>query len=169
MRRPFLKRSTHVYRKTVPLSTLNPAAALTAVLRLIGPIGYSSILTTVRMRNNYIFAFFLGLGISLNLSAEPLKLNARRQTESEKGSGKSQKEEKALEWEGKKTALIICDMWNEHWCKGATERVGEMAPRMNEVVKAARAKGVSIIHAPSDTMKFYEGTVQRKRAQNALK
>src|SRR5688572_10304362 len=131
------------------------------------PIRYSPSLTTIRMRNNCMFAFFFAVALSLN--AEPLKLNARRQTELEKGSDKWQKEEKALEWEGKKTALIICDMWNEHWCKGATERVGEMAPRMNEVVEAARAKGVFIIHAPSETMKFYEGTVQRKRAQNAAK
>src|SRR5688500_9500217 len=117
------------------------------------------------MRIGYIFVLLW----AVTISAEPLKLNALRQMESEKGSGKWRKEEEAVEWEGKKTALIICDMWDRHWCKGATERVGEMAPRMNEVVKAARAKGVFIIHAPSDTMKFYEGTVQRKRAQNALK
>ncbi|HEX7862994.1 MAG TPA: protein-signal peptide and transmembrane prediction, partial [Verrucomicrobiae bacterium] len=102
-------------------------------------------------------------------SAEPLKLNARRQIETGKGKGDWQEERKVLDWEGTKTALIVCDMWDRHWCQGATERVGEMAPRMNEVVKAARAKGVFIIHAPSDTMKFYEGMVQRKRAQEAKK
>jgi nicotinamidase-related amidase len=42
-----------------------------------------------------------------------------------------------------------------------------MAPRVNEVAKALRAKGVLIIHCPSDTMKFYEGTPQRKLAQSA--
>jgi putative heme-binding domain-containing protein len=77
--------------------------------------------------------------------------------------------EKLLEWEPKKTAIIICDMWNQHWCKGATARVAEMAPRMNEVLKAARARGVFIIHSPSDTMKFYAGWPQRLRAQNAPK
>ncbi len=121
------------------------------------------------MRNAFKFALLLSVAFSLNVSAEPLKLNARRQIETEKGKGDWRAEQKVLEWEGKKTALIICDMWDQHWCKGATERVGEMAPRMNEVVKAARAKGVFIIHAPSDTMKFYEGTVQRKRAQEAKK
>jgi len=78
-------------------------------------------------------------------------------------------EEKVIKWDAKKTAIVICDMWNEHWCKGATERVGEMAPRMNEVVKKARAEGVFIIHAPSETMKFYEGTPARMRAQAAPK
>jgi putative heme-binding domain-containing protein len=76
-------------------------------------------------------------------------------------------EEKVTQWDPKKTAIVICDMWNQHWCKGATERVAEMAPRMNEVVRKAREQGVFIIHAPSETMKFYEGTPARKRAQAA--
>ncbi len=105
--------------------------------------------------------------LALPLQSEPLKLHARNRVESEKGKGDWQSQEKVVEWDSKKTAIIICDMWDQHWCKGATERVGEMAPRMNEVIKAARAKGVFIIHSPSETMKFYEGTPQRKRAQDA--
>jgi len=42
-----------------------------------------------------------------------------------------------------------------------------MAPRMNQVISAARSLGVMIIHAPSDTMKFYEGTPARRRMQRA--
>ena len=42
-----------------------------------------------------------------------------------------------------------------------------MAPRMNQVISAARSLGVMIIHAPSDTMKYYEGTPQRLRMQQA--
>ena len=42
-----------------------------------------------------------------------------------------------------------------------------MAPRMNQVVSAARNLGVMIIHAPSDTMKYYEGRPQRQRMQRA--
>ena len=60
-------------------------------------------------------------------------------------------------------------MWDKHWCEGSTRRVGEMAPRMNEVVRKARAQGVTIIHCPSDTMKFYDGTPGRKLAQAAPK
>jgi len=69
----------------------------------------------------------------------------------------------------KQTAIIVCDMWNQHWCKGATERTGELAPRMNEVVSIARAKGVLIIHAPSGTVDFYANHPARKRAQAAPK
>ncbi len=62
-----------------------------------------------------------------------------------------------------KTALIICDMWDAHWSRGATRRVGEMVGRMNEVVKAARAKGALIVHAPSGTLDFYADHPARKR------
>ena len=66
-----------------------------------------------------------------------------------------------------RTAIIICDMWDNHWSRGAAERVTAMAPVMNGVIKTARNKGVHIIHAPSDTMEFYAGTPARLRMLNA--
>ncbi|MDR2642946.1 MAG: isochorismatase family protein [Planctomycetaceae bacterium] len=68
-------------------------------------------------------------------------------------------------WKGEETAIVICDMWNKHWCRGATSRVAEMSPRMNEVLKAARAKNVTIIHAPSDCIHKYKDTAARKRIE----
>ena len=65
------------------------------------------------------------------------------------------------------TALLICDMWDDHRCRAAAERVAEMAPRMNELIKAARERGVFIIHAPSETMDFYKDTPARLRMQDA--
>lgn len=58
-------------------------------------------------------------------------------------------------WIPSQTAIIITDMWDKHWCKGATSRVREMAPKINEVITIARSKGVLIVHAPSDCMNFY--------------
>src|SRR4051812_20953793 len=75
--------------------------------------------------------------------------------------------ERKVAWDPKKTAIIICDMWDDHWCKGAARRVAELAGPMNEVVKRARARGMFVIHSPSSVVKFYENTPQRKRAQNA--
>jgi type 1 glutamine amidotransferase/nicotinamidase-related amidase len=103
---------------------------------------------------------------SLAASA-PLLFNTRSRIETTKGSGEWQVIEKDTAWQPKQTALVICDMWDKHTCAGATRRVGEMAPRMNEVVKKAREQGVLIIHCPSDTMKFYDGTPGRKLAQSA--
>ena len=62
---------------------------------------------------------------------------------------------------------MICDMWAQHWCKGATRRVAEMAPRVNLVVNAARERGALIIHCPSGGMNHYAATAMRRRAQQA--
>src|SRR5262245_23925801 len=55
--------------------------------------------------------------------------------------------EKILRWDPAQTAIIVCDMWDKHWCQGASRRVAEMAQAMNRAIAAARAKGVLIIHA----------------------
>jgi len=96
-----------------------------------------------------------------------LVLNTRRLTETEPVSGNLKVVEETARLAPEKTAVVICDMWNKHWCKGATQRVAEMAGRMNEVVEELRRQGVLIIHAPSDTMDFYKDTPQRKLARNA--
>jgi len=62
------------------------------------------------------------------------------------------------------TAILLCDVWDKHWCAGANRRLAAMLPRMNQVVQFARSKGVMIIHAPSDTMAFYADTTFRRRA-----
>lgn len=63
------------------------------------------------------------------------------------------------------TALLLCDVWDKHWSRGASERVDEMVPRMNEVVHVLRDRGVSIVHAPSDTLEFYKDNSARQRIQ----
>lgn len=104
----------------------------------------------------------LALLLSSTVSAAPagrgdsLELNLRRGDTVEK-----------TPWQAAETAIIICDMWDNHTCKGAARRVAEMAPKVDAFVSAARARGVLIVHAPSDVMKFYEGMPQRKRAESA--
>ena len=102
--------------------------------------------------------------ISTTMSAEDLKLNLRSQSKADVDP--KVKTERVM-WNSKKTALIICDMWDDHWCKSASRRVGEMAPALNDTVKAARAKGIFIIHAPSSVVNFYKDTSQRKLARKA--
>jgi nicotinamidase-related amidase/type 1 glutamine amidotransferase len=98
---------------------------------------------------------------------EKLTLIARSRREVPESGGKFTVVYRKLEWEPRQTALIVCDMWDQHWCKGATRRVTQLAPRMNEVVAKARKKGLLIIHAPSGTVNYYESHPARKRAQNA--
>lgn len=61
------------------------------------------------------------------------------------------------------TAILICDMWNQHWCTGATRRIHELARRIEIFTDKARAVGIQIIHAPSDTMPFYRHYPERRR------
>lgn len=89
---------------------------------------------------------------------------ARVMAEGEKAYHSESKEEK---WATEKTALIVCDMWDSHHCLNAVRRETELAPRMNEVLKAARKAGVFIIHAPSSCMGPYENHPGRKIAKQA--
>jgi len=73
--------------------------------------------------------------------------------------------EQKVELPSEQIALLLCDVWDKHWSRGASERVDEMVPRMNEVVLALRDRGATIVHAPSDTLEFYEDSPARKRIQ----
>jgi nicotinamidase-related amidase len=79
-------------------------------------------------------------------------------------SGESVRE---VRWEARETAFVVCDMWDGHWCRGAARRVAEMAPVLNETLREARKRGAFILHAPSSTVKFYDGTPARERARRA--
>src|SRR5262249_3749299 len=94
-----------------------------------------------------------------------LKLQERR--EEPAGSGKIKVIERTVDWEAAETVIIICDMWDDHYCKSAAQRVGVMVPKMNQVITAARNHGVMIVHAPSGTLDVYANTPHRKRMQQA--
>src|SRR5262245_65678304 len=74
--------------------------------------------------------------------------------------------ETAETWQPGQTAIIVCDMWDSHHCLNAVRRVVEMAPRMNEVLKNARDRGVLIVHAPSSCMERAKEQRGRKKAQS---
>lgn len=102
-------------------------------------------------------------------AGDVLKLNLRTRAEVSPDSNRFREAITPAECEADQTAIVICDMWNDHYCRNAARRVAEMAPRMNEVLKKARQQGVLIIHSPSGCMNQYENTPQRKLAQQAPK
>lgn len=121
-------------------------------------------------RNWAALVWCLGAVSTFSASAEssdPLDLNLRQLQKLNTGADQWEQVTNHARWEPTRTAAVVCDMWNQHWCKGATARVSEMAPRMNDVISELRRRGVLIIHCPSDTMRFYEGTPGRKLAQAA--
>jgi hypothetical protein len=87
-------------------------------------------------------------------AAEEAHLVLRSRVEAFKGSGARQPAPVNFNLPVSKTALILCDMWDRHWCDTASQRVDALAKRISPVVDLAREKGVLIIHAPSDTMDF---------------
>ena len=111
----------------------------------------------------------LCVGLSMPMAAnvgeneDCLRLNLRTRVEVFKGSGVWDEVVVHREFPCSETAILLCDVWNKHWCTGATNRVDEMAPIMDSVIKVARERGVQIIHAPSDTLDFYADTPYRKR------
>lgn len=94
--------------------------------------------------------------LTLHLRTQALKTN-------ERGWAVWQTHTEACALPAEAVALIICDMWDAHWARGAMERVAEMAPHMNEVICAARQQGALIIHAPSETLSLYDGSPARER------
>ena len=98
--------------------------------------------------------------------AEALSLTLRKRVETKAGSGRFHAIVAPAQWDTKKTAIIVCDVWDSHHCLNAVRRVGEMAPRLNRVLVEARRRGVLIVHAPSDCMAAYKDHPAR---QNALK
>jgi nicotinamidase-related amidase/type 1 glutamine amidotransferase len=71
-------------------------------------------------------------------------------------------------WLPSQTAIIVCDMWDRHWCKDATDRVAEFAPALNEVLNTARERGVTIVYAPSDCIDYYRNYAGRLEAKKYL-
>ena len=92
-----------------------------------------------------------------------LRLNLRTRVEAFKGSGEWLEVNFVESLQVSHAAIVICDMWDKHWCSGASRRVDALAVRMNPVIEKARAAGVQVIHAPSETMDFYKDAPGRLR------
>ncbi|MEO8127449.1 MAG: isochorismatase [Bryobacteraceae bacterium] len=115
-------------------------------------------------RRHFLFSAVPALSL-LGAESKPggnLRLKLRSRVEAFKGSGLWNEVLFSESLPVKETALIICDMWDNHWCSGAAHRVTLLAPRINAAVEAARRRGIRIIHAPSDTMNFYKDAPQRQ-------
>ena len=96
---------------------------------------------------------------------ETLALKQRYQVEVVADSGRFHRLTRDESWLAGETAVIVCDVWDLHHCKNAVRRLEQFAPRLDQVLAAARARGVTIIHSPSDCMPAYEGHPARERAK----
>lgn len=115
----------------------------------------------IALRLVLLFSGFVGW----TAAAAPVTWHTRAWARDAADTNTWRRVEQAVAREPGATAVIVCDMWDRHWCAGATARVAELAPRMNAFLQEARRRGMVIIHAPSDTMNFYAAAPQRRRAQ----
>lgn len=90
-----------------------------------------------------------------------LKLNLRSRVQSSDGIWKEVVESKDFRVD--EVAILLCDVWDNHWCSGAKKRVDNLAPRISQIVSIARENGVQIIHSPSGTIDFYRESIYRKK------
>jgi nicotinamidase-related amidase len=104
-----------------------------------------------------------------NLPKVPGKLRLRlhEQKEERPGSGVFKVVERAVDWDVAQTAIIVCDVWDAHYCKSSEQRIGVMVPKLNPVLRASRSHGVMIIHAPSNVTHVYADTPYRRRMRQA--
>lgn len=102
------------------------------------------------------------LAVSLLGAATVITVPIRSRVEPFRGSGEWRDVTVEEGIDPATTAIILCDLWDKHWCRGATARVGVLTEKLNPVLRAARRNGVLIIHAPSETMNFYKDAPQRR-------
>lgn len=118
-----------------------------------------------------IFSFLLVAALPANSSppkgGQTFSLKLRTRVQPFPSAGNFTEANFHKEFSTGRTAIIITDMWDKHWCRGATARVADIASRMEPLLNQARAAGILIIHAPSDTMDYYSGTPGRRLAKDA--
>jgi nicotinamidase-related amidase len=90
-------------------------------------------------------------------------LALRSRVELFRGSGQWNEVRADYAFDPAKSALIVCDMWDKHWCSGANIRVAALVKKLEPVLEIARSKRIIIVHAPSETMSFYANAPQRQR------
>jgi nicotinamidase-related amidase len=100
-----------------------------------------------------------------NVTQTPLRISLQQRLPSNWESGAWIITNRIENWIPTETAIIVCDMWDKHWCATSSARFAELAVALNPVLEAARAKGVRIVHAPSDCVEQYADHPGRKEAK----
>ena len=95
---------------------------------------------------------------------EPLSLRLQSQEQVKQDPGNEYRTVTRDEhWNPKKTAVIVCDMWDSHHCYRAVLRENQMVPRMESLLQELRHRGATIIHAPSSCVDAYADHPARRR------
>ncbi len=66
-----------------------------------------------------------------------------------------------------KTVLLICDVWDTHWCADLRRRTESLAGRINDFTKIVRQLGGRVLHCPSETVDSYYGDWAQRKAMGS--
>ena len=92
----------------------------------------------------------------ISLQSQSLRTNAQ-------GLSEWARDVRETEIEPVHSAILVCDVWDRHWSKGANLRLAALLPRMEDLLNRTRNRGFHIVHAPSDTLAFYADCPARRR------
>jgi nicotinamidase-related amidase len=106
---------------------------------------------------------FLLLLLGYALPGATRSLGLRSRVEVFRGSNQWKEVHVDYPFDPSKSAVIVCDMWDKHWCSGANGRVAALVKKLEPFLETARSRGMVIVHAPSETMPFYAKATQRER------
>jgi nicotinamidase-related amidase len=69
--------------------------------------------------------------------------------------------EELVSVDGAKVALILIDIWDNHWCPSIARQTDHLAKQVRAVLPLIRSNGVLIIHSPSDAgpRSYYDPTI----------
>ncbi|MEY4690824.1 MAG: hypothetical protein RIT19_1149, partial [Verrucomicrobiota bacterium] len=87
-----------------------------------------------------------GCATSGERSVKPTAMTLHLRSQTAGPSGTVVAQERVEAWDPRRTAIIVCDLWDDHWCKSASARVGELVEPLNRTLDAARKQGVFVIH-----------------------
>jgi len=102
-----------------------------------------------------ISTFGLSITSYFSYGDQTITLNMRTRTEKTPGNNQWQEETIVKDFDTERIALLICDVWEKHWCKTMTTRTERIAYKAAPIVESLRNRGAKIIHAPSGCMEYY--------------
>ncbi|PYV41231.1 MAG: hypothetical protein DMG09_05125 [Acidobacteria bacterium] len=87
--------------------------------------------------------------LATHAAGQVMHLNLRTRVQPFKATGEWQEVNFQEDIPTNEAAIIICDMWDNHWCTGAAKRTDILAQEMAPVIDVARAHGIVIIRKGS--------------------
>jgi nicotinamidase-related amidase len=93
---------------------------------------------------------------------ETVNLTVTRQHKSRTGRFGWRTTDELITREPSRTALIIIDMWEKYWCPSDVQSQIALASMINLTAHYARARGMMVIHAPSDCLAAYNNSPARE-------